>query len=331
MSKDVTMRDIAKKLNISAVSVSKAISGKEGISESVRELIIKTAQDMGYVYTSPKLKDRAHYNIGVMVSQTFISDSAFYSRLFQNLAIEFGKQGHSCTLEIISHRNEREGILPGNVAGGRMDGIIVLGPISDACLGNILRTTTPYVFVDNYFPGEMMDCVVSDNVYGSHVLTNYLIDKGFRKIAFVGRINATNSIMDRYLGYVKALLQHNMEVRPEYILSDRDDAGLLTDPELPEDMPEAFVCNCDEVAYHLVEQLKARKIRVPEDVSIVGFDDYIFATLCSPKLTTFRVNMEEMSRTAVQLMEDKLRVPHSVNGRKVISGEIVIRDSVRDK
>ncbi len=331
MSKDVTMRDIAKKLNISAVSVSKAISGKEGISESVRELIIKTAQDMGYVYTSPKLKGRAHYNIGVMVSQTFISDSAFYSRLFQNLAIEFGKQGHSCTLEIISHRNEREGILPGNVAGGRMDGIIVLGPISDACLGNILRTTTPYVFVDNYFPGEMMDCVVSDNVYGSHVLTNYLIDKGFRKIAFVGRINATNSIMDRYLGYVKALLQHNMEVRPEYILSDRDDAGLLTDPELPEDMPEAFVCNCDEVAYHLVEQLKARKIRVPEDVSIVGFDDYIFATLCSPKLTTFRVNMEEMSRTAVQLMEDKLRVPHSVNGRKVISGEIVIRDSVRDK
>ncbi len=331
MSKDVTMRDIAKKLNISAVSVSKAISGREGISESVRELIIKTARDMGYVYTSPKLKGRAHYNIGVMVSQTFISDSAFYSRLFQNLAIEFGKKGHSCTLEIISHRNEREGILPGNVAGGRMDGIIVLGPISDACLGNILRTTTPYVFVDNYFPGEMMDCVVSDNVYGSHVLTNYLIDKGFRKIAFVGRINATNSIMDRYLGYVKALLQHNMEVRPEYILPDRDEAGLLADPELPEDMPEAFVCNCDEVAYHLVEQLKARKIRVPEDVSIVGFDDYIFATLCSPKLTTFRVNMEEMSRTAVQLMEDKLQAPHTVNGRKVISGEIVIRDSVRDK
>jgi len=331
MSKDVTMRDIAKKLNISAVSVSKAISGREGISESVRELIIKTARDMGYVYTSPKLKGRAHYNIGVMVSQTFISDSAFYSRLFQNLAIEFGKKGHSCTLEIISHRNEREGILPGNVAGGRMDGIIVLGPISDACLGNILRTTTPYVFVDNYFPGEMMDCVVSDNVYGSHVLTNYLIDKGFRKIAFVGRINATNSIMDRYLGYVKALLQHNMEVRPEYILPDRDEAGLLADPLLPEDMPEAFVCNCDEVAYHLVEQLKAKKIRVPEDVSIVGFDDYIFATLCSPKLTTFRVNMEEMSRTAVQLMEDKLRTPHTVNGRKVISGEIVIRDSVRDK
>ncbi len=331
MSKDVTMRDIAKKLNISAVSVSKAISGREGISESVRELIIKTARDMGYVYTSPKLKGRAHYNIGVMVSQTFISDSAFYSRLFQNLAIEFGKKGHSCTLEIISHRNEREGILPGNVAGGRMDGIIVLGPISDACLGNILRTTTPYVFVDNYFPGEMMDCVVSDNVYGSHVLTNYLIDKGFRKIAFVGRINATNSIMDRYLGYVKALLQHNMEVRPEYILPDRDEAGLLADPLLPEDMPEAFVCNCDEVAYHLVEQLKAKKIRVPEDVSIVGFDDYIFATLCSPKLTTFRVNMEEMSRTAVQLMEDKLQAPHTVNGRKVISGEIVIRDSVRDK
>ncbi len=331
MSKDVTMRDIAKKLNISAVSVSKAISGKEGVGAEVRELIIRTAKEMGYIYTSPKLNAGPHYNIGVLVSQAFISDSAFYSKLFQNLAIEFGKKGHSCTLEIISHRNEVDGMLPGNVASGRTDGIIVLGPVADACLKNILRTSVPYVFVDNYFPGEMMDCVVSDNVYGSHVLTNYLIDKGFRKIAFVGRINATNSIMDRYLGYLKSLLEHGMEPRPEYVLPDRDEEGYLTDITFPEDLPEAFVCNCDEVAFHLIEQLKKESLSVPEDISVVGFDDYISASAGTPKLTTFRVNMEEMSKTAVELMEDKLKYPHTVRGRRVISGEIVIRDSVRDK
>nr|MCR5460460.1 LacI family DNA-binding transcriptional regulator [Acetatifactor sp.] len=213
MSKGVTMRDIAKRLNVSAVSVSKAISGKDGVSEPVREMILKTAKEMGYEYVSPKTDAKEHYNVGVMVSQNYFSDNAFYSRLFQNLAIEFGKLGYGCMLEIIHHKNEKEGILPMNAAGKMLDGLIVLGPMSDACLNNILRMDTPYVFVDNYSPEEIMDCVVSDNLYGSHVLTNYLIDKGHRKIAFVGDINATNSIMDRYLGYLKAMMQHHLPIR----------------------------------------------------------------------------------------------------------------------
>ena len=331
MSKGVTMRDIAKRLNVSAVSVSKAISGKDGVSESVREMILKTAKEMGYEYVSPKTDAKEHYNVGVMVSQNYFSDNAFYSRLFQNLAIEFGKLGYGCMLEIIHHKNEKEGILPMNAAGKMLDGLIVLGPMSDACLNNILRMDTPYVFVDNYSPEEIMDCVVSDNLYGSHVLTNYLIDKGHRKIAFVGEINATNSIMDRYLGYLKAMMQHHLPIRQDYLLPDRTADGLFKEIELPDDMPEAFVCNCDEIAYRLAEQLKKKKVRIPEDVSVVGFDDYIFATLCTPQLTTFRVDMEEMSRVAVQLMVDRLKTPHKVSGRRVISGEIIIRDSVADR
>lgn len=326
--KDVTMRDIAAKLNISAVSVSKAISGKEGVSDKVRELILKTAEEMGYLYTSPNMAKRLSYNIGVMVSQAYISDSAFYSKMFQNLAIEFGKVGHSCTLEIINYKDEKEGNLPGNVAGGRMDGIIVLGPLSRNCMYKVLRMETPCVFVDNYTTEDNMDCVVSDNVYGSHMLTNYLINKGMKKIAFVGSVTATNSITDRYLGYLKGLMQNGIEQRADYIIPDRDENGIFVELELPKDMPEAFVCNCDEVAYHLIEALRAKGIKVPEDVSVVGFDDYIFATLSNPKITTFKVNMEEMCRVAVSLMEDKLQNPHVYHGRKVISGEIVIRDSV---
>ncbi len=331
MSKEVTMRDIAKKLNISAVSVSKAISGREGVGDELRETILKTARDMGYCYTAHDSERQQHANIGVMVSQAFISDSAFYSKMFQSLAIEFGKAGHSCTLEIINHKDEEEGSLPGNIAGERMDGVIVLGPMSAAIMKKILHMETPCVFVDNYTPENNMDCVVSDNVFGSHMLTNYLINKGHRKIAFVGNVTATNSIMDRYLGYLKGLLQNGYAVRPEYVLSDRDGReGYIKEINLPKDMPDAFVCNCDEVAYHLIEQLRKLSIKVPEDVSVVGFDDYIFATISNPQLTTFKVNMDEMSKTAVDLMNNKLKNPHITQGRKVVSGEIVIRDSVKD-
>lgn len=331
MSKDVTMRDIARKLNLSAVSVSKAISGKEGVSDSVRDLILTTAAEMGYKYTTAS-KDRSlHYNVGVMVAQTFISDSAFYSKLFQNIAIEFGKAGHSCTLEILSHRDEHDGTLPMSVTEGHIDGLIALGPMTEPCMKSVLSLETPCIFVDNYAPDDNLDSVVSDNVYGSHMLTNYLIKKGHRKIAYVGTVNATNSITDRYLGYIKGLMQNNIPVRDDYILPDRNEKGYIEEVKLPADMPDAFVCNCDEVAYHLVRQLDGIGIKVPEDVSVVGFDDFIFATVSKPPLTTFKVNMEEMSKSAVSLMIDKIKDPHGYHGRRVVSGEIIIRDSVKDR
>lgn len=330
MSKDVTMRDIAKKLNISAVSVSKALSGRDGVSESMRELISKTALEMGYVYSGTVDEDAKRYNIGVMVSQKFFSDNAFYSKLFQNLAIEFGKKGHSCTLEILSHKDEQSGNLPNGISSMRVDGLIVLGPVSQLCMRSVLHLEMPCVFVDNYTPELDADCVVSDNMYGAHVLTNYLIEKGHRNIAYVGDINASNSIMDRYLGYVKALLQHGMTVSLANVFPDRDENGYLTEIDLPERLPDAFVCNCDEVAYHLIEQLKRRNISVPGQTSVVGFDDYIYANIANPKLTTFKVNMEEMSRVAVEIMEEKLKSPHKQMLRRVVSGELIIRDSVKE-
>lgn len=328
--KNVTMRDIAREMNISAVSVSKALSGRDGVSAELRKKIIQTATDMGYVYEEMDNCDAPHYNIGVMVSETFISDSAFYSKLFQNLAIEFGKKQHSCSLEILSHRDERDGSLPMSVLTSRYDGVIVLGPISDGCMKSVLHLETPCIFVDNYTPEADTDCVVSDNLYGTHMLTNYLIRKGFTKIAYVGDVTASNSIMDRYLGYLKALMQNGIPANPEYVLNDRDEAGYLRNIELPDNLPDAFVCNCDEVAYHLIEQLKSEGISVPGRVSVVGFDDYIFATISKPQLTTFRVNMEEMSRVAVDAMERKIERPSEVTGRRVINGEMIFRESVRD-
>lgn len=329
--KDVTMRDIAKELNISAVSVSKALTGKDGVSDAVRETVIKKATEMGYQYSS-KPSEARHYNFGVMVSQSYISDSAFYSKLFQSIAIECGKKQHSCTLEILTHRDEREGTLPGNVAGNRMDGVIVLGPISEKCMEKVIRMDTPFVLVDNSTALDRVDCIVSDGVYGAHMLTDYLIRKGHKKIAYVGSIEATNSIMDRYLGYAKGLLMAGIPLRDDYLIPDRggEDAYLI-DIRIPKDLPDAFVCNCDEVAYHLVEQLTEKGIRVPEDVSVVGFDDYIFATLSKPQLTTFRVDMEAMGRLAAELIEKKMEHPHDVSGRHVVAGDIIIRDSVKDR
>lgn len=325
------MRDIAKELNISVVSVSKALSQKDGVSEAVREQIKKKADEMGYVYVNPANAHHANYIFGVLVSQNYISDSAFYYKLYQNLVMEFGKANYSCMLEIISHQDEKAGVIPNMLSGNRVNGIVVMGPVEEECLQKIVMTDIPTVFLDTYMADSYVDSVVSDSVYGSHMLTNYLIAKGHKRIAFVGNINATHSIMDRYLGYYKSLLQNGMKLNPDYIIKDREDDGVLVNYGFPKEMPDAFVCNCDDVAYRLVEQLKTAGYRVPEDVSVVGFDDYIYATLSNPQLTTFKVNMQGMAEAAVEIIEKKLNDKNYHGGRKVVCGDIVIRDSVADR
>src|SRR5690606_24701877 len=150
-------------------------------------------------------------------------------------------------------------------------------------------------------------CVITDNFYGVYEMTNYLINRGHREIGFIGNVHTTSSIQDRFLGYYKSLLEHRIPLREDWIVNDRDDRGKFIDFELPEQLPSAFVCNCDRVAFNLIQALNDRGYRVPEDCSVVGFDNDIFAMIANPQLTTVAVDMPEMARVAVDCMINKLK------------------------
>ncbi len=331
--KKVTMSDIANELGISTVSVSKALADKEGVSEEVRERVKKKAEEMGYRYNSiaKSMKAGISNNIGVLVSERFFSDNAFYSDLYQRVVKEFIKKNYFCILEILSRSDEKQCILPNMLTNSKVDGLIILGQMKSKYIEKISEVGIPYIFLDFYDENNAVDSVVSDNVYGSYLLTNYLIQKGYRRIGFVGDIHATSSILDRYIGYYKALIQNNIELRKEWIINDRDEAGEYIQMRLAEEMPDAFVCNCDEAAFHFVNQLREAGYCVPKDISIVGFDDFIYARLCDPMLTTFRVDLAMMSEMAAEAMIKKMNDENYHIGRKVISGELVIRDSVAEK
>lgn len=333
MGKKITMRDIANEMQVSTVTVSKALSDREGVSEEVRNRIKQKAEEMGYRYHSlaKGMKEGVSYNVGVVVAERFFSDNAFYSNLYQRLVIELGKANYSCILEILSYEDEKQDVLPKMVSGNKIDGLIVLGQLKKHYINVLKQEDIPYIFLDFYDEHFAIDSVVSDSVYGTYLLTNYLLENGHQKIGFVGDVTATSSILDRYLGYYKALLQQGIPLKEEWVIKDRDENGRFIQLKLPDEMPEAFVCNCDEIAYRLIEQLKEAGYRVPEDVSVVGFDDYIYASLCSPQLTTFRISQEMMAETAVDALARKMRDSSYHAGRKVISGNIVIRDSVQKR
>lgn len=329
--KMVTMKDIAQILGTSVVSVSKALAGKSGVSEELRDKIIRKAQELGYNYNGiPEVKAEVSENIGILVADRFFTDNSFYYNVYREVLLECGNIGVSCLLEIVMPNNEDNLIMPNLLSGQKCGGIIFLGEMSSSYIMAVAEAGIPYILLDFYHDTSNDDSVISDGLSGSYQLTKYLIDSGYTQIGFVGSYLATSSILDRYLGYSKALLIKRLPLRQEWILPDRGEDGIFIEIELPENMPQAFVCNCDETAYLLIVKLKGLGYRIPEDIAIVGFDDYRFAVLSDPPLTTYRVNIASMGKAAVGRLFRKMAGSPYTKGCSIISGEMIIRNSTKN-
>ena len=159
-------------------------------------------------------------------------------------------------------------------------------------------------------------------------MTEYLYEHGLTKLAFVGSIHFSSSIMDRYCGFSKAVLEHRDVTPAEWILEDRDERGQI-EIHLPEQMPEAFVCNCDLTAGLLMLELEKRGISVPEDVSVIGFDDVEYAKMCYPGLTTMRQNIMEKGRQAARLMIEAVQDHSLPREERIIPMELIERGTVK--
>lgn len=330
MAKPVRMADIAEKLEISVVSVSKALAGKPGVSEEMRAKIVALAKQMGYEGTKVHSGLAGTGNIGVLVSDRFFAENSFYTSLYRALVLGSGNEGFTCMMEIITFETEQKGDIPALVSGRKVDGLIFMGNLSPSYLRKIGEAGLPSLMLDFHLPGRASDCVLSDNLEGGYTLTEHLLSLGRRKIGFVGSIRATSSIMDRYLGYQKALRLAGLVPREEWLLEDRDSNGAFLPIRLPDPLPEAFLCSCDEVAYNLVTALRQMGKRVPEDVAVCGYDDFRFATLCQPPLTSYRVNAEQMASAVVTWLARKIR--HDDPPEPImwtVPGQLVIRESTR--
>lgn len=331
--KNVTMKDIAQMLDISTVTVSKALSDKEGVSNELKDKIKAAAEELGYRYNSlaKGMKEGKSYNIGVIVADRFIKDDmdAFYLKMYHNVVKALTGENYYAIMEIVTSQAEKELVIPSVISENKVDGLIILGQMSVDYLVTIKKTYIPLVFLDFYDEQLDVDSVISDSFYGAYTLTNHLISMGHREIGFVGNIYATSSILDRYLGFYRSLITNKLPLKEEWVIQDRGEDGVILDFELPGELPTAFVCNCDSVAYLFIRKLKELGYKVPEDISVVGFDNYIFASLATPKLTTVEVNMEMMADAAVHAVMRKIDGDNRSLGRKVISGNLVIRDSVK--
>lgn len=323
--KKVSMKDIAELFGVSTVTVSKALGDKDGVSETLRAEIKKKAAELGYLQNAP-VKSKG---LGVLVPERFFGTNAFYSRLYSEVSIAAANRGSFTVLEAVSAEDEQLLQLP--KLASMTDGIIFLGQFSDRYIEFTAGENKPCVFLDFYSDILKAPAIISDNCFDSYRMTRYLIERGHRKIAFLGSISETTSIRDRYLGYHRAMMEFSLPQSPQMIIPDRNSGTVFSSFSLPDELPDAFVCNCDTSAVLLTEQLKSMGVKVPEDVSVVGFDDSVCASVSKPSLTTCRVDTRSMSERAVDTLLHLSESDLPAFTRFTVQGEIIERGSVLEK
>lgn len=337
MAKDVTLADIAAKVGVSNVAVSKALSGKPGVSDELRIRIKQVADRMGYTTSaSGKAAVAETGNIGVIIPEKYYGYAlSFYGQLYEKVVKALYDNKYYGILELLVREDEQEGNIPKVLRDGKVDGLIFMGQMDERYIQKMVsQSELPIFFLDTYKPSIALDTVISDGYYGTYLLTDYLIRYGHKKIGFVGNVEATDSIADRFWGYRKALRENHIEFESKWEISDRSKYGKTGDKILygRSDL-EAYVCNCDYTAQIVIQDLEEMGYDVPEDISVVGFDDFlpVGRGMEEDRITSYSVNMERMAEACVESLIKKIKHQRYIEGVQIVTGNIVWKKTVKKR
>ncbi|WP_227877127.1 substrate-binding domain-containing protein [Paenibacillus macerans] len=334
--KKVSMQDIADKLGISKNAVSLALMNKKGVSEDMRSRVLQAAKEMAYGPFAAK--EAGNANILVVVPERIMSYQdndhfQFFHDMIWGLEKSARKKGVNAIITPIDEEMESRRALPGQFADIPHCGVILFGIIGREYARLIWEMDIPLVLMDSYYRDLPCPAVTSANVEGAYAAVSHLIASGHREIGMIAPMNLSSSHEERGYGYWKAMQDHGLTVRSEHTLTgsagydctDREISAFLDDMA---SWPSAFFCGNDRIAYLLAGELQKRGIKLPDQVSIAGFDDLNYAGPVSLRMTTMRVEKEKMCDAAVSLLLSEFGTSREAV-RWQVKPALVVRDSVK--
>lgn len=326
----VTMKDIAAILGISTNTVSRAFSGKADINEETKKRIFQKARELGYRREplDPHAHRRQSHIIGVVISDI---TNPFFSRVVRGIEDVLILKGYSILLCNTDESYDRERSSVDMLLKRNVDGIIMT-PTQDSHkdIDALLEMGIPVVLLGRYFQDVAAWSVVGDDTSGGHAAIDHLVKLGHRRILFLNASPYISSAKERMIGYENALRENGLEVIPELIREcdpKPESAYNLMRSILLEKLEyTAIFTFSDLMMLGVLRCLKQQNIRVPEDVSLVGFDDIEYAGMLDPPLTTVRQPQYRLGSESARMLLDQLD-RRTESRRILLPLDIVIRDS----
>ncbi len=332
----VTIKDVAKKSGVSIATVSLVLHGNPRISSETRKRVLKAVEELDYQPSmlARGLVMRQTGNIGfVLTEDHFLRTEPFYTRIF--LGTEFGARdsNHFVLLATIPTDFSESDFLPRFITQKNVDGLIIAGKVPDAFLAKVVRYHLPTVFVDFYPARGEHSAILMDNIRGGMLATEHLIQLGHRDIAFLAGDIEHPSIRERYLGYHSALQQHGISPNPELEIIDEKKTGKESGYQAicrllnkGVKFSALFACN-DAMAIGAMECLKKQGYKIPEQISVIGFDDIESDAFQDPPLTTVSVPKYDMGIEAIKLVREMIEQKVQKNKKIIVPVELIVRKS----
>lgn len=352
MASSVTIKDVATHADVSVGTVSRVFNNHSNVTDEIRQRVLKAASELGYYGrstpdTTVRSPSRALKEIGFLYYSNLdmsidgnVGVNPFWSHILHGAENEARKANMKMTYRTIGDVSHSPQLLLSLIYDMKLGGILLVGPTEPEMIKVIQTAKLPLVLVDNYVPRLSVDAVLCDNFEGARQAVEYLVQAGHRQIAFIGGptiegprpINKVYTIERRASGYRTALLDAGIPVRYElYESGDLTAEGGYNACQrlLARDVSfSALFCANDATAIGALKALRDAGREVPEDVSLIGFDDLDTTLYLSPALTTVRVNKEALGSTAVKNLLARATDMDAVSVTSILEVELVERDSV---
>ncbi len=333
---NITIKDIARELGVSPSTVSRALKDHPDISSEtkrqVRELVEKLRYKPNPVALS--LRSRKTNIIGVIVPEMV---HHFFSSVISGIEETAMDAGYNVMIFQSNESYEREVLNVQTLMSSRVDGALVSISKESNKFGHFrefMDNGTPLVFFDRAPEEPETDKVIVDDFEGAMVATEYLIKRGCKRIAHFAAPQHLQIGYKRQRGYISALEKNGFPVNDQIVVKcDTHDEALVITPEIMKapDPPDAIFCVNDMTATGVLRALKDLGLKVPEDVSVIGFTDGLVSTVTDPPLTTVSQHGFEIGKIAAEILLKRIKDDTSVTEyiTEVIKTELVIRESTR--
>jgi DNA-binding LacI/PurR family transcriptional regulator len=332
----ITIKDIAKQAGVSHSTVSRALHGSSLISIETTERIRQIAAEMGYSPSAAarSLKTNRSHALGVIVSTI---DDPFFSEILQGIEEIAQERGYSLLMAASQRKPEREQAIVQDMRERHVDGLIICSAsFSTVQRNKLLEFGIPIVMVNNQAAEEYRYSIYHDDVDGSRQVVRHLIDLGHKKIAYLGNSLSGRTTSDRLLGFHQEMEAAGLTVSDEYIHevsggSPKDGVIAVEYFISLAQRPTAIFCFNDMLAIGVLSELYNASIRVPEEISVVGFDNIVFSNYTNPPLTTLdqpkRYIGAEAARLILGLLDSAKDNDALVQKILKLKGKLLIRQS----
>jgi LacI family transcriptional regulator len=332
---ETTIYDIAKKLNIAASTVSRALNNNPIVSEPTRNLIKKTALEMGYQpnIMAANFRTKRTNTIGVILP---LINRHFFSSVISGIEDIAYKNGFAVTISQSNDNIEKEAKIAQTFFSTRVDGIIIsigMQTIKFDHLRIFTERKTPLVFFDRVADEIPAHKIVVDDYQGGFKATEHLIENGGKKIAHIGGPLNLKIYQDRLQGYKDAMSKAGLPVSEEMLVHNsltRDDGtNAITRLMQEKEPPDAIFCANDTTALSAIIYLRQQGIKVPQDMLIVGFSNEPFSEVVTPSISTIRQPGFEMGQIAAGLLIGEIKNKDLFRPLQkiVMPTELIIRES----